>query len=115
VVIDLSGVGFAGSAALGNFVALHRQARQKGGRLIFCNVDPTVTEVFRASKLEPLFHFVADRAAALELIARGPETTAGDGKTGAIDASEHTRPAPSPGGLAGSSRLRRRKPEPGPQ
>ena len=75
---------------LGNFVALHRQARQKGGRLIFCNVDPTVTEVFRASKLEPLFHFVADRAAALELIARGPETATGDGKTGAIEASEHS-------------------------
>ena len=29
VVVDLSGVGFAGSAALGNFVALHRQARQR--------------------------------------------------------------------------------------
>src|SRR5437762_6344156 len=52
VVIDLSGVSFAGSAALGNFVALHRDARKHGGRLIFCNVDPTVREVFRASKLE---------------------------------------------------------------
>ena len=62
MVIDLSGVGFAGSAALGNFVSLHREARQKGGRLIFCNVEPTVSEVFRASKLEPLFEFVADRS-----------------------------------------------------
>src|SRR4051794_35107209 len=115
VVIDLSGVGFAGSAALGNFVALHRQARQKGGRLIFCNVDPTVTEGFRASKLEPLFHFVADRAAALELIARGPETPAGDDKSGTMEPSDQPRPASSPGGLAGSSRLRRRKPESGPQ
>ena len=52
VVVDLSGVGFAGSAALGNFVALQRLARQNGGRLVFCNVDPTVSEVFRASKLE---------------------------------------------------------------
>ena len=33
--IDLSGVGFAGSAALGNFVALHRLVRQNGGRIIF--------------------------------------------------------------------------------
>src|SRR6516225_4682764 len=115
LVIDLSGVGFAGSAALGNFVALHRQARQKGGSLIFCNIDPTVTEVFRASKLEPLFQFVADRAAALELIARGPATSADDGKSVAVEPAEPTRPAPSPGGLAGSSRLRRRKPESGPQ
>ncbi len=55
VVIDLSGVGFAGSAALGNFVALQRLVRAKGGRIVFCNVDPTVTEVFRASKLDSLF------------------------------------------------------------
>src|SRR5690242_2619918 len=39
VVIDLLGVEFAGSAALGNFLALHRVAGPKGGRLIFCNVD----------------------------------------------------------------------------
>ncbi len=65
LVIELSGVGFAGSAALGNFVALHRLVRQNGGRIIFSDVDPTVAEVFRASKLESLFEFVADRAAAL--------------------------------------------------
>ena len=56
LVIDLSGVGFAGSAALGNFVALHRLVRQNGGRIIFSDVDPTVAEVFRASKLESLFN-----------------------------------------------------------
>lgn len=70
-MIDLSGVGFAGSASLGIFVSVHREVRQNGGRLIFCNVEPTVREVFRASKLEPLFEFAADRAAALELIASG--------------------------------------------
>jgi anti-anti-sigma factor len=68
LVVDLSGVGFAGSAALGNFVALQRLVRSKGGRIVFCEVDPTVTEVFRASKLESLFEFVADRAAAIRTI-----------------------------------------------
>jgi anti-anti-sigma factor len=109
VVIDLSGVGFAGSAALGNFVALHRSARQNGGRLIFCNVEPTVQEVFRASKLEPLFEFVTDRAAALDSIARGPSTSPGDSKAAPGGTSDQARPAP--GGLAGSNRLRRRKPQ----
>lgn len=69
VVIDLVGVGFAGSAALGHFVALHRVARSKTGRLVFCNVDLTVLDVFRVSKLEPLFRFVPDRAAALAEVA----------------------------------------------
>ncbi len=65
LVVDLLGVGFAGSAALGHFVSLHRVARSKNGRLIFCNVDPNVFEVFRVSNLDPLFTFVADRVTAL--------------------------------------------------
>ncbi len=67
LVIDLLGVDFAGSAALGNFLSLHRSAKQRGGRLIFCNVDSTVTEVFRISKLDTLFSFASDRAAALAM------------------------------------------------
>lgn len=108
VVIDLSGVGFAGSAALGNFVALHRDARKSGGRLIFCNVEPTVREVFRASKLESLFDFVADRTAALSLIAQGPAAPV-DAKADSGAAPQQARPAARGG--AGSSPLRRRKPE----
>src|SRR6516162_2059461 len=81
LVVDLSGVGFAGSAALGNFVALQRLVRQKNGRLVFCNVDPTVAEVFRASKLESLFEFAADRAAALGAISEGTPRQAGARKT----------------------------------
>jgi anti-anti-sigma factor len=76
LVVDLLGVGFAGSAALGNFVALQRAIRQNGGRLIFCNVDPTVLEAFRVSKLEPLFAFVADKSAALALANQAPATQA---------------------------------------
>ncbi len=72
LVVDLSGVGFAGSAALGNFVALHRIVRPNGGRIVFCNVDPTVAEVFRASQLESLFEFVADRDAAYRAWPSGP-------------------------------------------
>ncbi len=71
LLVDLSGVGFAGSAALGNFVALHRLVRQNGGRTAFCNVDPTVAEVFRASKLESLFEFFADRDTAIKAISDG--------------------------------------------
>lgn len=108
VVIDLSGVGFAGSAALGNFVALHRVARPKGGRLIFCNVEPTVTEAFRASKLEPLFEFVADRAAAIESVARGEPAT-GPGK--AVPDGTPDKPRPGTGGLSGGGPLRRRRPQ----
>ena len=78
LVVDLSGVGFAGSAALGNFVALHRLVRQNGGRIIFSDVDPTVAEVFRASKLESLFGFESDRDAALHAVHEPTSSESGD-------------------------------------
>jgi anti-anti-sigma factor len=104
LVVDLSGVGFAGSAALGNFVSLHRLARQNGGRIVFCEVDPTVSEVFRASKLESLFTFEPDREAALRAVREHPSDAAD--KEGARPAARP--PAPRPG----LSRLRRRTPDP---
>jgi len=72
LVVDMNGVGFAGSASLGGFLALLRQARHHGGRMVFCSVDQNVHEVFRISKLAPMFTFVADRAAALSSMARPP-------------------------------------------
>ena len=72
LVVDLSGVGFAGSAALGNFVALQRIIRQHGGRIVFCHVEATVSEVFRASRLESLFGFETDRDAALRSVRDRP-------------------------------------------
>lgn len=68
MLIDLLGVAFAGSASLGGFVALHRLVAPQGGRVVFCNVDETVFEVFRISKLSPMFRFVADRPAAFEVL-----------------------------------------------
>ncbi len=54
-------------------------ARQRGGRLVLCNVDPTVREVLRASKLDVFFEFAGDRADALRVIketAASPASTA---------------------------------------
>lgn len=107
IVIDLEGIGFAGSAALGNFVALHRTARQYGGRLIFCKVDPTVAEVFRASQLERLFEFVADRGAGIAAANRPPTEPADNGAAPEIIADRPRPASPVQGGL---SRLRRKKP-----
>jgi anti-anti-sigma factor len=80
LVVDLLGVSFAGSAALGLFVTLQKWIRQNGGQIIFCRVDPTIREVFRISRLDSMFQFVDDRPAALALAARldgeGPKPAA---------------------------------------
>jgi anti-anti-sigma factor len=107
IVIDLSGVSFAGSAALGNFMALHRLVRQNGGRIVFCEVDPTVSEVFRASKLESLFDFVADRATAVRAIVDHPGADKAERKPPETDPDKPQNP-PRTGGI---SRLRRRNSE----
>ena len=110
VVVDLSGVGFAGSAALGNFVALHRIARQRGGRLVLCNVDPTVAEVLRASKLESLFEFAGDRADAVRAIKEAPQASPGDRK--ADSQAVPPRENPPTAGRSGPPPLRRRNHDP---
>jgi anti-anti-sigma factor len=113
LVVDLSGVGFSGSAALGNLVAVQRDVRSHGGRILICNVDPTVAEVFRASKLESLFEFVTDRSAAIRAIADGLPAGRGardDGADGALANDKPPRPGRSGGGPL-SLRRRQRGPE----
>jgi anti-anti-sigma factor len=110
VVVDLSGVGFAGSAALGNFVAIHRLSRQRGGRLILCNVDPTVREVLRASKLDALFEFGGDRAQALVMVREGPAAL-GAGQAAAPQAGSPPEKPPL-AARPGLAPLRRRSPDP---
>jgi anti-anti-sigma factor len=72
LVVDFLGVDYAGSAALGGMVRLQKLCRQHGGRLVLCNLGPMVFEVFRLSRLAPLFTFVADRPAARTLLRAGP-------------------------------------------
>jgi anti-anti-sigma regulatory factor len=66
IAVDLSGVGFAGSTALGGFVAM----RKSGIRLVFFNVEPIVLEVFRVGGLEKLFCFAVDENGAIEELER---------------------------------------------
>jgi anti-anti-sigma factor len=94
LVVDLKGVGFAGSAALGGFLTLHRTVKPLGGRVIFCNVDATVYEVFRVSKLDSFFAFVADVPAALAL-ARSEPSEAPSGDRPPVADGQATRPASS--------------------
>ncbi|QDV33233.1 STAS domain-containing protein [Tautonia plasticadhaerens] len=68
LIIDFSGVTFAGSAALSGFVNLQRTCRQNGGRILLCNLEPTVSEAFRLSRLDSMFSFVADPPAAFQAL-----------------------------------------------
>ncbi|MBI1324461.1 STAS domain-containing protein [bacterium] len=64
LIVDLSGIDFAGSAALSGFLALGRAIKQMGGRMVFCNVDRNVAEIFHVSKLGGMFQFSEDKDSA---------------------------------------------------
>jgi len=113
LIVDLAGVEFAGSAALGGFVALRRIAGQNGGRLVFCHVEPTVAEAFRASNLGKLFNFAADRDSALAAAKLEPREGLGDNQADAKSAEPRPRPEPPPS--AGLGRLRRKRPTTDPE
>ncbi len=99
LAVDLCGVSFAGSAALGVFLHLLRLCRQHDGAMAFCRVEPTVLEAFRISKLDTMFNFAADLPAALALLTADP-----DGPPSAEAPAAPRLPA-------GPPPLRRRRPE----
>ncbi len=104
LVVDLNGVAFAGSAALGGFLSLRKLSHPAGGRVVFCNVDPNVMEVFRVSQIARLFAFTADVPGALAKVAEPP----GSSSSGEIPVLDRSVPSASPRPSPGL--LRRRKP-----
>lgn len=95
LVVDLNGVGFAGSAALGGFVGIHKQARKHSGHAVLCNVDPNVREVLRVSKLDTLLPVLADKKAALQSLADSASSGSSP-EPKPIQASKPSVTAPSP-------------------
>jgi len=67
LVIDLSGVEYAGSTVLGTLLRMQKMAVSRGGLVILCRVDPSVREPFLAVRVEGLFRFVAELEDALAL------------------------------------------------
>lgn len=61
VVVDLSGVGFLDSSALGALVAAHRELEAEGGSLKLAAPRPHVLKIFRITRLSdviPLYDTV---------------------------------------------------------
>jgi anti-anti-sigma factor len=49
VILDLSGIGYASSSALGALVALNRRLRARGGRLALSGLCPVVAQALAVS------------------------------------------------------------------
>ena len=66
LLLNFSNVEYLSSSALGKFITLNKKINALGGRLILCNIDPQIREVFEITKLDKLFNIQKEEQAALQ-------------------------------------------------
>ena len=66
LILNFSNVEYLSSAALGKFITLNKKVNAAGGRLVLCNIDPQIYEVFEITKLNKLFTIHKDEQGALQ-------------------------------------------------
>jgi anti-sigma B factor antagonist len=66
LLLNFANVEYLSSAALAKLITLNKKLQQAGGRLILCNIDPQIYEVFEITKLDKLFNIHAGEQEALQ-------------------------------------------------
>src|SRR5229473_243917 len=66
LLLNFGNVEYLSSAALAKLITLNKKLQQVGGRLVLCNIDPQIYEVFEITKLNKLFDIQAEEQAALQ-------------------------------------------------
>ena len=66
LLLNFVNVEYLSSAALAKLITLNKKLQQAGGRLIMCNIDPQIYEVFEITKLSKLFNIYPGEQEALQ-------------------------------------------------
>jgi anti-sigma B factor antagonist len=66
LLLNFGNVEYLSSAALGKLITLNRKLQGAGGRLILCNIDPQIYEVFEITKLDKFFKIEKEEQTALQ-------------------------------------------------
>src|SRR5712691_3379233 len=66
ILLNFGNVEYLSSAALGRFITLNKKVNQAGGKLILCNIDAQIYEVFEITKLHKVFNIQKDEQSALQ-------------------------------------------------
>src|SRR4051812_3363337 len=66
LLLNFNNVEYLSSAALGKLITLNKKLQAAGGRLILCNIDPQIYEVFEITKLDRLFNIQREEQQALQ-------------------------------------------------
>jgi len=65
IVIDFANVSHMSSSALGMLIMVHKRVCEKAGKLRFCNIQPSILEVFEITRLDKIFQISQSRGEAL--------------------------------------------------
>jgi anti-sigma B factor antagonist len=66
LLLNFGNVEYLSSAALAKLITLNKKLQAAGGRLILCNIDPQIREVFEITRLNKLFTIHDEEQAALQ-------------------------------------------------
>jgi anti-sigma B factor antagonist len=71
ILLNFGNVEYLSSAALGKFITLNKKVQAAHGKLILCNIDPNIYEVFEITKLNKLFNIQKKEQDALQAFQAG--------------------------------------------
>lgn len=66
ILLNFGNVEYLSSAALGKLITLNKKLQQAQGKLILCNIDPQIHEVFEITKLDKFFKIAKEEQQALQ-------------------------------------------------
>ena len=66
ILLNFGNVEYLSSAALGKFITLNKKVQGAGGKLVMCNINEDIFEVFEITKLNKLFNIQTDEQTALQ-------------------------------------------------
>ncbi|HDY65341.1 MAG TPA: anti-sigma factor antagonist [Phycisphaerae bacterium] len=68
IVIDFRNVTNMSSSALGMLITLHKRIREANGQLRLCNIQSTIEEVFKITRLNEIFQICRNQKEAVDSI-----------------------------------------------
>ena len=68
LLLNFGNVEYMSSAALGKLITLNKKVQSSGGKLVLCNIDATIREVFEITKLDKLFTIRGDEQEGLQML-----------------------------------------------
>jgi len=68
IILDFVNVTNMSSSALGMLITLHKRVREAGGELRLCNIQPTIQEVFKITRLDEIFQICVSKGEAIDSV-----------------------------------------------